>query len=240
MLVPLLDRAIEAGGDGPPVLLGPKGKPFMLMFPLEPPEFGGEARFPRGDGKGPSSTDWYLETDHSLPPKEIGDSGALRPALMLMMVKGSQKKKMSQAGRLEGDNQEPVAVSQNDATRDRSKCRCVVPGIDVQVPPHGWRSAIYLRLGGCWRQDFEEADVTGEESRTSCTHKSSSSSGFFDVTSRWNKLSRSRRILKGERRLGLRQMVQQRLRAHDAATRHETPNRKARIDWEGDWETTGR
>lgn len=87
MLVPLLERAaMEAGGEGPPLLLGPVGKPLTLMLTLEPPEFGGEARFGR-DGKGPSSAGWYLETDHSLPPTEIGDNGPLRPRLMLMMWK---------------------------------------------------------------------------------------------------------------------------------------------------------
>lgn len=47
MFVPLLERPMEGGGDGPPLLLGPTGNPFMLMFPLEPPEGGGEARLPR-------------------------------------------------------------------------------------------------------------------------------------------------------------------------------------------------
>lgn len=90
--MPLLERAMEAGGEGPPVLLGPGAlaKPLMLMLLLEPPEFGGEARLDRPLGKGPSSAAWYFETENSLPTTETGDSGALRPALMLMMVKGSQ------------------------------------------------------------------------------------------------------------------------------------------------------
>lgn len=45
--MPLEERPTEGGGEGPPVLLGPPGKPFMLMLPLEPPELGGEARLPR-------------------------------------------------------------------------------------------------------------------------------------------------------------------------------------------------
>lgn len=84
--MPLLDRPTDGGGDGPPVFVGPGGKPFMLMVPWEPPEVGGETRFPRL-GKDPSSLAWYREKDHSLPPTETGDSGALR-SLMVLMVGG--------------------------------------------------------------------------------------------------------------------------------------------------------
>jgi hypothetical protein len=48
----------------------------MLMLPLKPPEMGGEARLPRDWGEKPPSSAWYLEVDHSLPPTEMGDSGA--------------------------------------------------------------------------------------------------------------------------------------------------------------------
>lgn len=87
MFVPLLERPIEGGGEGPPVLLVPAGKPLALMVPLEPPELGGEARFPRLFGYAPSSGEGYFEKDHSLPPTETGESGALRPTA-LMIVRG--------------------------------------------------------------------------------------------------------------------------------------------------------
>jgi hypothetical protein len=49
IFVPLLERApTEGGGEGPPAtLLGAEGKPFMLIFSLEPPELGGDMRFGR-------------------------------------------------------------------------------------------------------------------------------------------------------------------------------------------------
>ena len=64
------------------MLLGPEGKPFILMTGFEPAETGGDTRLPRPTGRLPSSG--YLEAGHSLPPTEMGDNGALRP-LMLMI-----------------------------------------------------------------------------------------------------------------------------------------------------------
>jgi hypothetical protein len=84
MLVPLLDRPIDGGGDGPPALREPGGNPFMA--PLDPPEFGGEMSWPRLFVYGPSlSKFWYFDMpDHaeSLPPKETGESGTLRPFMV--------------------------------------------------------------------------------------------------------------------------------------------------------------
>ena len=58
----------------------------MLITPFDPPDRGGEARLPRLLGRGPSSG--YLE-DHSLPPRETGDNGALRP--LTLMVGGGEE-----------------------------------------------------------------------------------------------------------------------------------------------------
>lgn len=81
MLVPLLDRPTEGGGEGPPALRGPGGKlPFMA--PLEPPEFGGDTMLPRFFAYGSSLMFGYLPTDHSLPPRETGERGALRPFMV--------------------------------------------------------------------------------------------------------------------------------------------------------------
>lgn len=137
MFVPLLDRAIEAGGDGPPVLLGPVGKPFMLIFPFGPAVTGEEATLRRFEEWGVSSVNWYFETDHSLPPREIGDKGgALRP-LMLMVVKESQKKQVVASGKTwrEPSDGQPVqsvaCLTKGSATRDPSNAGVVVPGIEV-------------------------------------------------------------------------------------------------------------
>jgi hypothetical protein len=86
--VPTLDRAIEAGGEGPPGLspddpLG--GNPFIV--PFEPLEMGGEASCPRllGEyGESLSRPFWYFEIpDHSLSPTETGDKGPFRPFIVL-------------------------------------------------------------------------------------------------------------------------------------------------------------
>ncbi len=84
--MPTLDRAIEAGGEGPPGLSpdDPRGgkPPFIVL--LEPVETGGEASCPRFVGLmaeygEPLSGPWYFVIpDHSLPPTETGDIGSFR------------------------------------------------------------------------------------------------------------------------------------------------------------------
>lgn len=86
-LLTTLDRAIDAGGEGPPGLapLDPLGgKPPPFITPLEPLDIGGEASCPRFIGFGEYGESvsrlWYLDMpDHSLPPTETGDNGPLRP-----------------------------------------------------------------------------------------------------------------------------------------------------------------
>lgn len=79
---------MDAGGEGPPpLLLGPDGKPFMLImgFELDALDKGGEARLPRPVGRlGDPSSGLYLLAGHSDPPTEIGDKGALRPATLMI------------------------------------------------------------------------------------------------------------------------------------------------------------
>lgn len=89
----MLDLPTEAGGEGPPpLLLGPEGKPFMLMmgFELDALDKGGDARLPRPFGRlGEASSELNLLAGHSDPPTETGDKGALRPAA-LMVSKGKR------------------------------------------------------------------------------------------------------------------------------------------------------
>lgn len=92
-LLTTLDRAIDAGGEGPPGLpedpLG--GKP-PFMTPLDALDIGGEASCPRFMGLGEygesESRVWYLDMpDHSLPPTETGDKGPLRPFIAVSVLR---------------------------------------------------------------------------------------------------------------------------------------------------------
>lgn len=63
------------GGLGPPTLLGPDGKPFML--PVKLPDVGGEnGSLPPPRGPLPEDRLLYTELENSLPPTLTGDSGA--------------------------------------------------------------------------------------------------------------------------------------------------------------------
>jgi hypothetical protein len=120
----------------------------MLMVPGEPPELGGEMKFPRG-GKDPSSLAWYLENDHSLPPTDTGESGALR-SLMVLMVGGNQKEEEEERKRLAQTPQDGEALvvcarvpycacvvsCQTDATGSQSQSHGdhACPGAKTPVP----------------------------------------------------------------------------------------------------------
>lgn len=84
----MLDLPTDAGGEGPPpLLLGPDGKPFMLImgFVLDALDKGGDARLPRPVGRlGEPWSGLNLLAGHSDPPTETGDNGALRPATLMV------------------------------------------------------------------------------------------------------------------------------------------------------------
>jgi len=71
---------MEGGGDGaPPALLGPGGKPPFIAV-ADPAESGGVMSCPRVlEYDASLSMGGY---DHSLPPRDTGDSGAFRPFMV--------------------------------------------------------------------------------------------------------------------------------------------------------------
>lgn len=77
---------MDGGGDGPPTLRGPGGKP-PFMFPTDPPESGGDMSWPRLLGYGPSLS-MGGGYDHSLPPRDTGDNGAFRAFMVVEGIRG--------------------------------------------------------------------------------------------------------------------------------------------------------
>lgn len=86
----MLDRPTEGGGEGPPALLGPGGKP-PFIGPFAPPEYGGEASWPCSNigfepggpdfGYGPS---FSIPVGQMVPEVDTGDNGGLARAASIV------------------------------------------------------------------------------------------------------------------------------------------------------------